>query len=305
MKKRATIKIFGGLGNQLFQYFFSKYLKNKYQFDIDYDFKWFLRKEFGNIKQNLLLKKLVNENFEDTQIYPLFNLRYLNRMSYPIKKFFNFFDFNYKYIFENDFEIKNIKSININKKVYFYGYWQKKEYVDSQKNIIKEIGKNLLRYAYNKNIYEEIIESNSIFIHIRRGDYLNKKNYRRFGNICTEDYYLQAIKFFLKNYYFSNLQFFIFSNDKEWSKNFIMQNFSKVQGKFKIIYGKDPLEDLALMSICKNSIIANSSFSWWGVKLNEKKEIVISPSKWINKNIKNIDLIYDSWLKINNKGEII
>ena len=29
-------------------------------------------------------------------------------------------------------------------------------------------------------------------------------------------------------------------------------------------YGLSDLDELFLMSICKNHIIANSSFSWWG-----------------------------------------
>jgi hypothetical protein len=54
------------------------------------------------------------------------------------------------------------------------------------------------------------------------------------------------------------------------------------------------------MSQCNHNIIANSSFSWWGAWLNKSpKRTIISPKKWYaDKNIKNIDIIPNNWVKI-------
>jgi hypothetical protein len=54
-----------------------------------------------------------------------------------------------------------------------------------------------------------------------------------------------------------------------------------------------------MKSYCKNNIIANSSFSWWGAWLNNKKDkIVIYPQKWFNDGNNTKDLIPESWIKL-------
>ena len=55
-----------------------------------------------------------------------------------------------------------------------------------------------------------------------------------------------------------------------------------------------------MMSMCKNNIIANSSFSWWGAWLNNNlNKKVIAPKKWFGENLKHYntqDLIPENWI---------
>jgi len=54
------------------------------------------------------------------------------------------------------------------------------------------------------------------------------------------------------------------------------------------------------MSLCKNNITANSSFSWWGAWLNRNPDkIVIAPRRWVaTAKLNTVDLIPESWITI-------
>ena len=85
-----------------------------------------------------------------------------------------------------------------------------------------------------------------------------------FGGICDLDYYHRAIAEIRKRK--PDVKFFLFSNDMEWTKeHFCGSEFVPVEGNSE----QAGEQDLYLMSCCKNHILANSSFSWWGAWLDK------------------------------------
>jgi hypothetical protein len=72
-----------------------------------------------------------------------------------------------------------------------------------------------------------------------------------------------------------NTKYFIFSDDIEWCKqNFIGENYIFVENEEDYI-------SLYMISLCKDNINANSTFSWWGSWLNKNdNKKVIFPSLW-------------------------
>jgi hypothetical protein len=290
------IKLTGGLGNQLFQYAFGRSLNIKHNqplyFDINF-FKWDKLRKFSlepfsinyKIADDELILKTKQRNF-------LWRDRILNVI---FKK--NIEYFRNSYIIEPNFKHdKNICNYR-SKNVYFEGYWQcEKYFVDYRKIIIKEIRNFSLLSTISQYYLNEILKNNSVSIHIRRGDYISNDETFSFHGICDNKYYNTAIE--LLETKINNPHFFVFSDDIDYVEKMYPTN------KNYTIVKKIPndYEEIILMSACKNHIIANSSFSWWGAWLNPSEyKIVIAPKKWFqNKDMQQqtADLIPHNWIKI-------
>ena len=177
--------------------------------------------------------------------------------------------------------------------VYLDGYWQSWKYFNNYSDIIKKDFTIKLKYlnTIDRNLLTQIENSNSVALHVRRGDYVNNKDVNKFLGICDKSYYESAIEF-IKNKVVDP-RFYIFSDDPDWC----LKEFGN---EFFIISGNHDWQDLWLMSKCKNQIIANSSFSWWAAWLNNNMEkIVVAPKKWFSgMNIKIDDRLPESWIKL-------
>jgi hypothetical protein len=157
---------------------------------------------------------------------------------------------------------------------YYAGYWTNRRYFPNDRNGIKKIFdfKNEMS-VINKEVIKDIQNSNSVSIHIRRGDYVGNKVH---DGICNEKYYNQAIELIKKN--IENPKFYIFSDEPEWVENNFRLDFKTVVDWNN---GAESYWDMYLMSCCKHNIIANSTFSWWGAYLNQNNDkIVIGPRYW-------------------------
>ena len=178
------------------------------------------------------------------------------------------------------------------------GYWQGERYFnDYEKEIRNDFRFIKLLDKKNRDILNIINKTNSVSIHIRRGDYVFDKKTKEFHGLLPVEYYKKAIKIINKK--IKNSKYFVFSDDPEWVKNNL-----KIDSAIYIYWnkGRKNYIDMQLMSNCKHNIIANSSFSWWGAWLNcNPNKIVVAPQKWFN-NAKaqkeSTDLIPKTWKKI-------
>ena len=126
-------------------------------------------------------------------------------------------------------------------------------------------------------LYEEKIRnSNSVCMHIRRGDYLTVSEV--YGGICTPEYYGKAMNQMKE--WEPDCHFFIFTNDVVWAKeNYQGDEITIVEGNSE----DTGYIDLYLMTKCRHYILANSSFSWWGCYLGTfPGKRVIAPKQWFN-----------------------
>lgn len=281
------VRFIGGLGNQMFQYSFYKFLEAK-GFIVKADLNDFVDYKLHNgfelerifeLNLNQADKKDINK-FKDSNldIFSKIKRKILGR-----KK-------SHKYQFDFSFQ-----DLNKNTNLYLDGYWQAKEFIDYgniKDNFVFKSKPNDL----NVKIIKEMKSNTSISIHVRRGDYLKLKDvYAE----CTKEYYQRAILFMEENNLDCN--FYVFSNDISWCK----KNLKFDNSKHTFIEhntGIQSYEDIRLMSCCKHNIIANSSFSWWGAVLNKSQDKkVICPKNWFVNPKKSKDIfIPNDWILIEN-----
>ena len=296
------MRIYGGMGNQLWQYSFGRSLSIKYKKKLVLDvsffnnplidhptgdlFKFNLNK-FNLDKDVLIEKDLYNHSYRFFKYFLRFlpnkciNFFFNNKKKYRIDNF----------IFEeNRFKKKINKSIKINgKSFYFLGYWQNKEYFKNCSDVIKN---DFRPKIIKKKVFSFIknIKKNNVAIHIRGGDIKIEKKYSH----PDSEYYFKIIKFLKKKN--KLLNFHVFTDDSKYAKNFLekieLKNYSIISSK----YNFSDVEEFYIMQHYKNFIMNRSSFSWWsGYLSNKNKTTIFAPKIWQNDFFLPKSLRSDNW----------
>lgn len=266
-----TVKLTGGLGNQLFQYSTGRALAYRNNTEVCLDISGF---ESDNFRKFALGPFDLRCKIIGTIKKPRF--AWLSRVSFRHDKLNSFRHFDPVWKFDESLQQNTAKHINLS------GYYSWIQYFQDIDSVIRNDLK--LKIPLNHSCPHWVVQAKkapTVSIHIRRTDYTLSNNEQLFG-LLSIDYYCNAINHLKER--MDNPFFLIFSDDLSWAKEiFIRQvnieNYSLVSDPCLI----EPAQELILMSYCNHNIIANSTFSWWGAWLNEDPEkIVIQPRKWYN-----------------------
>ena len=192
---------------------------------------------------------------------------------------------------------ENPLSIGDQKNILLSGYWQSENYfLEIRDILLNEISpKYKLRPEYGQ-AKSKIDLSESVAIHVRRGDYVSNPRSANLNGVLPLRYYQNALDYIKLN--LNHPHFFVFSDDIPWVKShfdFRGENHTFIEGV------KDPnaIEELELMRSCKHHIIANSSFSWWGAWLgSNKNQVVIAPSQWYASKLTPPELLPPQWVRL-------
>lgn len=134
----------------------------------------------------------------------------------------------------------------------------------------------------NKEFAKFLHDSNSVSIHVRRGDFLSRNNF------CYKYGFFKRSVEFMKKQLTSPILFVFFCSQEDipWVKN--NKKTFGLDNSDHIIFvdwntNENSYQDMFLMSNCNNNIITQSSFGWWGAWLNNNpNKISISPDPRIN-----------------------
>ncbi|MBC7888539.1 MAG: alpha-1,2-fucosyltransferase [Ferruginibacter sp.] len=285
--QKVIVRLSGGMGNQLHQYAYALSLAKKF------GCKVYVDKSFFKLSSKLL--KITKRNYEldKFSIYAAERSFFLS--NYYLFNLFNKSSF-LKYILDKYTKIHIINSRQFNNEIY-----QNKKifYIDGvfgavsdYAQINSEIKTLFIPHPQYKNLLPKINQlinkSNSVAVHIRRTDYLDRNSGHEVLSIA---YYKEAMNFI--NEKAAEPTFYFFGDDEGWIRdNFISLNDQK---KIFINFKDTPasLFDFFAIATCNHVIISNSTFAWWAAYLNEyKSKIIIAPGKWLRNQELNLNESY-------------
>lgn len=280
----VIVRIWEGLGNQLFQYAYARALelrtRQKVYLDIsEYDMKPEPIREY-----ELCHFRIRQPVIHCARVFPFVNSdRYYVDDAHGLKSF------SVGLVKEEDCYYKQ-DLCELNGLLYIKGWFQSEKYFNGfAQDIRREIyPRDKIRITQE---LKKILEyENTVSVHIRRGDF------KRHRNILSEEYYENAkavICNIIKDPYF-----IIFSDDISYVKE--NMDFGEKCFYMERSYLYKDYEEMMIMSKCKHNIIANSTFSWWGAWLNRNEsKIVIAPEKWFQGKVeKDVDIVPDDWIRV-------
>jgi hypothetical protein len=285
--------IIGGLGNQLFQYAMARRITYKKNLVLKLDISDFPSYKIHGFRLNQF--NITAEPASQDEIRQFIKNR--NRMYLRFVRTYNsFLPFTSRSYVEERFFAYDPETTKLADNIYLEGHWPSEKYFQDIEPVIRqELTLKEEMDVYHQDLKNQIADMESVSMHIRRGDYVTDPTANQVHGTCSLDYYQKAVDEIARS--FEKPHFFIFSDDPEWALKNLKISFPMTVVKRE---GGRDYEDLILMSCCKNHIIANSTFSWWGAWLNPRKDkIVISPAKWYQGADYNTkDLLPGSWITI-------
>jgi hypothetical protein len=268
-------RIEGGLGNQLFQYAFGTQLANQHQTELVLDLSAYANKPpHGYLLDSFSIgarELKIDERKRIPERYRTGKGSILNAMVFGKDEFRLLrerrFGFSQKYMRAPDDS-------------YLVGYWQSDRFFrDVESSIRSQFKPSVSLSVETRQIQERMLNSSSIAIHIRRGDYITAKPMavRNLGL----GYYKKCIDMQLERR--PNSEVYVFSNDLAWCRENLNLNCPIHFVDHNSTASAN--EDLWLMTAAESIIIANSTFSWWGAFLgNRRDRIVYAPAHWFHPN---------------------
>lgn len=285
-----TIKLSGGLGNQLFQYAYGYQMAKKVNTGIVLDTSWFDRQ---NLRTPEILKfdivfDSIEQIWNENSMVNFFNKQTINR-ALRVIGLEQYYIGGYRYFKESRYRYK--RSIDHYSKdgSYIDGYWQCPQYFDHVRHELISMYQTKELSPYVIGLGEKLKKQNSIAIHVRRGDYPKKKKMISRLLAISDQYYKQAVDYMLQESE-SDPKVYVFSNNMDDALGMLDPMLHGLICETGL--DTTALDEWYLMKCCRSQIIGNSTFSWWAAYLNEhENKVICAPSNYMG----NDDIIPAEW----------
>jgi Glycosyl transferase family 11 len=293
----VIVKIWGGLGNQMFQYALGRRIALDNNLPLKLDITSGFRNDFYNRRYSLHHFNIIEDIASSEELDRMRRSRsLLFRVGNRFRPYYKHYVVRENKLFK--FDPKIIRSY---KDVYLEGYWQTQKYFEAIQNLIRQefIVKDPPE-GFNAEVANEIINVDSVCVHVRQlhGMSRNLADQRgvTFHGTNSLEYYERGIHFLATR--LKDVRFFVFADDPSWGRT----NLTKLPYSFCFVtHNREDrdYEDLRLMSLCKHHVISNSTFSWWAAWLSSSSpdKTVVAPRKWFNDpQYQSNDIIPELWV---------
>jgi hypothetical protein len=279
------VSLFGGLGNQMFQYAAGKALANRHGVQLEFDLGGF---RVDRLRSFLLDRLRVPETMLEGDETPT-----------STESSSHFFRARRRQRLERVLAFAGLPRLRSSRNSYrephfhfdpafevlgpdteIFGYFQSERYFSSIANDVRrhfELREPLGREA---QVAADRIATSElpVSVHVRRGDYVRAATAAVHG-LLDADYYRKALAQ-IDDRVGGSPDLFVFSDDHAAAAR-VLDFVSPARVTYVQGDPDRPWEDMALIASCSHHVIANSSFSWWGAWLNRSPDkIVIAPRSW-------------------------
>lgn len=280
------VKIFQGPGNQMFQYAYALAATKRIGAELKLDLSWY---EKNSDHRPYILDRLSIT----AQVASKEEIEFTKSKNAP-----NFLQYRWnlfrdstaqrhkKVLVSEDLSKVDLDLLRPYKNSYVEGYFTSEVFFqDYQKEVRKEFRFNPTSCKEVKQI-ENLIDSKTVAISIRRGDFVGNPLH----NICSKEYFYRAIE--KLQCLIEDLNLLVFSDDLAWvGRNMKFDKPYRIVPKLE-----DPMDYMRLMSLCKNHVIPNSTFSWWGAWLSIPN-IVVAPEFWLSQDVDVHQNTFGHWVE--------
>ncbi len=283
----VTIEPLGGLGNQLFVYATGRHLANKLNLGLVADLRnyvnypWHVHEleTFENSVSSYFTTDFASGRIKRTleKVTPRLSIRDRARLFTERTSEFD------------PLLLESQKALRLR------GYFQSWLYFHNDHRQLKsEIRSVVDPSPWYQEKTRELSTQSWVSVHIRRGNYVNISNM----GLAGPEYYARALS--LLEMSVGRLPVVVFSDDID-----SVRTWDSVWNRFETTFieapiDSRPIETLNLMALASHSIIANSSFSWWGAWLKPQGEgVTIAPRPWLDdENYSNRSLLPQDWITL-------
>ena len=283
----------GGLGNQLFQYAFGRYLSEITGQRMVLDLRVFQARQLGGSKahERFTLDRLCLADCHITSPIHALAARTLNKVMASAPPLRN----KAAWITDRTPDAGRTALALQNKIIFADGFFQRSLYPKGARAAL--LRQFVPRDERNRQSAIALInqyrgEGPVVAVHVRRGDFLDADSP---SAALPGEYFHRAME------RFPGCTFLVFTDDPVWSR-------SQFGGSnIHIMPQSDAVQDLYAMSLADHNIISNSTFSWWSAWLNQNDHRrVIAPQIWLNPGLEFMhadDFLPSDWTVLNSLGE--